>query len=85
MALTQIEKRVMDAIDENAERIIELGKKVLDNPELGYREFETQKLSQEVFGSLGLKTKSGIAYTGVKAELGEGDCNVCLIGELDSV
>lgn len=85
MAFTDIEKKLLSAIDENADEIISLGKKVLSNPELGYREFETQKLVNEVFEKIGLSSKSGIAYTGTKATIGKGDFNVCLIGELDSV
>ena len=47
MAFSEIEKKVLDTIDENSEKIISLGKKVLDEPELGYREFKTSALVKD--------------------------------------
>ena len=86
MAFSDIEKKVLEVIDKNSEKIISIGKKVLDKPELGYREFETSALVKECFQELGLDVKDGIAYTGVKGTLGKGDdFNVCIIGELDSI
>lgn len=86
MAFTELEKKVLDSIDNNAEKIIGIGKKVLSNPELGYREFETAALVKDCFNELGLNVKDGIAYTGLKATLGnKNGFNVCIIGELDSI
>ena len=86
MSFTPTELRVLEAIDNNCDRIIGIAKEVQKNPELGYREFNTSKLVKEVFENLGLETKDGIAYTGVKGVLGKNDnFNVSLIGELDSV
>lgn len=86
MSFSKKEQMVLAAIDDNSEKIIELGKKVLKKPELGYSEFETCALVKECFEQLNLSVKEGIAYTGVKGTLGKNDAfNVCLIGELDSV
>ena len=86
MSFSEIEKKVLDVIDKNSEKIIYIGKKVLDNPELGYRELETAALVRECFAELGFDIKDGIAYTGVKGTLGKGDdFNLCIIGELDSI
>lgn len=86
MSFSEKEQRVLDVIDNNSKRIIELGKKVLESPELGFREFETSALVKECFEELGLDVKDGIAYTGVKGTLGSNDeFNVCIIGELDSI
>ena len=86
MALNPAEQKIVKAIDDNAKEIIALGKKILSNPELGYKEFETSKLIEEKFRELSLKPKSGMAITGVKASVGNCDeFNVCIIGELDSV
>ena len=86
MSFSEREQKVLNAIDVNRDRIVELGKKVLESPELGYREFETSALVKECFCELGLEVKDGIAYTGVKATLGKNDAfNVCIIGELDSI
>ena len=86
MAFSVIEQKVLDVIDNNQEKIISIGKKVLEKPELGYREFETSALVKKCFTELGLDVKDGIAYTGVKGTLGKNDAfNVCIIGELDSI
>lgn len=86
MSLSEKERLVLDAIDRNSTKIIEIGKKVLEKPELGYKEFETASLVKNCFDELGLDSKDGIAYTGVKATLGKNDgFNVCIIGELDSI
>ncbi len=86
MAFTTVEKMVMDTIDGNKERIIEIGKRILKNPELGFREFQTSALVKELFEELRLDVKDKIAFTGVKGVLGNSDdFNVSIIGELDSV
>ena len=86
MAFSDIEKSVLNAIDKNSEKIIAIGKSVLEKPELGYKEFETSDLVKKCFEDLCLEVKEGIAYTGVKATLGNNDgFNVCIIGELDSI
>lgn len=86
MSFSDIEKRVLEAIDENKDEIISSAKKVLSNPELGYKEFETSAFVKDTFSSLSLDVKDGIALTGVKGVIGNpDDFNVCIIGELDSV
>lgn len=86
MSLSNNELKIIRAIDESKEDIIQLGKKILSNPELGYKEFETSKLISEKLTELSLNVKNGMAVTGVKATIGnKNNFNVCLIGELDSV
>ena len=86
MSFSELEQKVLKAIDDNQDKIIEVAKKIMENPELGFKEFETSKLIKEEFEKLSLKTKDGIAYTGVKGVIGnEKDFNVCIMGELDSV
>ena len=86
MSFSELEKRVLDAIDSNKDRIIDIAKKILSKPETGFKEHETAKLVSEVFSSLSIPCTTGHAVTGVKASLGaDSGFNVCLIGELDSV
>ena len=86
MSFSELEQKVIKAIDDNKEKIIEVAQKILENPELGYKEFETSKLIKEEFERLSLKITENIAYTGVKGVIGnEKDFNVCIMGELDSV
>lgn len=84
----ELKARVLRAIDDNKELIMAIGKKIYQNPELGYKEFETTKAVQEFFErELGLNTKSPIAYTGCKASLNaekEG-LKVAVLGELDGI
>ncbi|MBO5098882.1 MAG: amidohydrolase, partial [Clostridia bacterium] len=86
MSFSELEQKVIKAIDDNKEKIIEVAQKILENPELGYKEFETSKLIKEEFEKLSLRITENIAYTGVKGVIGnEKDFNVCIMGELDSV
>lgn len=86
MSFSALELKVIEAIDKNSEKIVSVGKTILKNPELGYKEFSTSKLVKECFEELGLDVKDGIAYTGVKGTVGKSDgFNLCIIGELDSI
>lgn len=86
MALTELEKKVVEAIDKNAEKIIELGDKIYNNPELGYKEYETAKTVEELFCELGLDVKTNLALTGVSGKTGKADgVNVAILGELDGI
>ena len=86
MSLSKKELEIIKAIDESAADIIEFGKSILANPELGYKEYETSRRIKEKFEQLSMKTETGMAVTGVKATIGNKDkFNVCIIGELDSV
>ena len=85
MSLSVIEKKVVESIDKNAEKIIEFGRKVLESPEHGYCEKITSKMVKDEFDSLGIAYRNGMAVTGVKGTLGEGDFNLAIIGELDAV
>ena len=78
---------VCAAIDQNKDRIIAIGEQILHNPELGYKEFKTSKLVDEVFKEIGLQDITHHAITGVKgwARGGSHKARVALIGELDAV
>ncbi|MFA7637516.1 MAG: amidohydrolase, partial [Monoglobales bacterium] len=85
--MNDLEKKVMDAIDNNADKIIDFAKKSLENPELGYREHKTSKLVMDEFDLLNIPYQKELAVTGIKARLkgGKSDFNVAVIGELDAV
>ncbi len=85
MSLSVLEKKVVESIDKNAAKIIEIGRKVLENPEHGYREEMTAQLVKDEFEKLNITCRDGMAVTGVKGILGEGDFNLAIIGELDAV
>lgn len=86
MKLSDMEKKVIEAIDRRAEDICAWGEKLFRMPELGYKEFETGRVIREEFEKLGLVCDGKHAVTGVQGTLkGNGDYHVAVLGELDAV
>jgi len=88
MTKNELKQRVYQAIDKRSEEIVGLGEQIRKNPELGFKEVKTARLVEETFGRLGLSPKSGLALTGVRAELaGRGGAGptFALLGELDAL
>ena len=89
MATTKqdLKNNVCKAIDRNAERIIGLGERIRRQPELGFKEFKTARLAEETLSELGLKPRSGLALTGVRAEAAgvKDGPTFALLGELDGL
>lgn len=83
----QIKTAVCAAIDENREKIMEIGRTILKNPELGFKEFKTSDLVKETFTSLGIPFEDGLAITGVKGRIKGGKRGPCIavLGEMDAV
>jgi amidohydrolase len=83
----EIKKIICDVIDANAEKIISIAKHIGENPELGFKEYNTSKIVEQVFSELGLTYKSNLALTGVKAKLKDtsNKVNIAVIGELDGI
>ena len=42
-------QKVFDAIEKNKDFIFEIGQTVLENPELGFKEYKTAELVKKVF------------------------------------
>ncbi|MGL4653613.1 MAG: amidohydrolase [Cetobacterium sp.] len=88
MNLNEIKERVIKAIDDNREVILEAGKAMYDNPEFGYKEFKGTEIVSNYFkNELGLEVEEGIAYTGCRARANkdmEGP-KVAILGELDAI
>ena len=83
----QLKAAVCKAIDANRERIYEIGKTILKNPELGFKEFKTSALVKAIFKEIGVSFEESLAITGVKGRLKgkEPGLRVAVIGELDAV
>ena len=60
---------VLKVIDERSADIIAIGEKILANPEMGYREFETARLVKEELEKLSVRYRDGLAITGVRGTL----------------
>ena len=87
MTKEELKARVCAAIDRESDRIIEIGRKIFENPEMGYREFKTAELVKTEFDRLNIPYRDRLAVTGVKANLkGKSDkARVAIIGEMDAV
>lgn len=83
----ELKKIVCDTIDKHRNEIIEIGKKVLMNPELGFKEIKTAETVKEVFSKLRLEYKDKLALTGVKAYMRgkNSKAKVAVMGEMDAV
>src|SRR5438309_10322447 len=85
MTKNELKERVYAAIDRRAEEIVRLGERIRKHPELGFKEVKTARLIEETLAGLGLKPKTCLALTGVRAEApgraGDGPPSA-LLGEL---
>jgi amidohydrolase len=88
MTKNELKQRVYQAIDKRSEEIVNLGEQIRKNPELGFKEVKTARLVEETFSRLGLSAKSGLAMTGVRADVagraGAGP-TFAVLGELDAL
>jgi len=88
MTRQELKRRIAEAVDRRAEEIIDLGERIRRHPELGFKETRTAKLVEETFRGLGLRPRTGLALTGVRADAdgrrGAGP-TFALIGELDAL
>jgi amidohydrolase len=85
----QLKELALRQVDQHAGEIIEIGRTIWRNPELGYKEKKTAALMGEVFDRYGIPHRGGIAITGTKGVLkgksrggvigvaGDMDCVVC--------
>lgn len=87
METSELKATVCAEIDRRAGRLIEIGERIFRDPELGFKEFRTASIVEEVMDSLMLNSRSGLGITGIKAvvEGGQPGPTVAVIGELDSV
>lgn len=88
MTKSELKDKVFRAIDRRAEEIITLGETIRKHPELGFKEVKTARLVEQTLAKARLSPKSGLALTGVRADLpgraGEGP-TFALLGELDAL
>jgi len=88
MTKNELKQRAYQAIDKRSQEIVGLGEQIRKNPELGFKEVKTARLVEETFSRLGLSAKSGLAMTGVRADVagraGAGP-TFALLGELDAL
>jgi amidohydrolase len=88
MTRDELKQRIYQAIDQRADEIIGLGEEIRRHPELGFKEVKTARLVEETFKKLGLTPRTGLALTGVRADVrgraGDGP-TFAVLGELDAL
>lgn len=83
----QLKEICIRTIDENRETIINVGKKLYNNPELGYKEIQSTETVYNFLKGLGLEVEKNIAVTGCRARA-NGDKKgpkIAVLGELDAI
>lgn len=85
--MDRIEKRIIELIDANRQQLIEFARESYKTAEGGFEEFNTSARVEKALSALGLNVKSGIAVTGVEAEIvgGASGPTLGIIGELDGI
>src|SRR6058998_3211393 len=88
MTRDDLKRDVWQAIDRRGDEIIALGEQIRRHPELGFKEFKTSRIVEDTLAKLGLSPRTGLAITGVRADLagraGAGP-TFALLGELDAL
>lgn len=87
MNLEQLKARACEAVEKNRDKIIAIGKSILKEPELGYKEVKTAQKVKDVFDELGYSYVDKQAVTGVIATAPgkEHKAKIAIMGELDAV
>lgn len=87
MDIKDLKKKVLENIENNKEKIIEIGEKIYNNPELGYKEDFATNLVFDEMEKLGLNPENNLAVTGCGGTLdtGEHGPRIAVLGELDAV
>ena len=83
----ELKRLVSDAIDSRADELVNVAQTILNNPEPGFRETETSRLVSNKFGELGLRSRAGLAMTGVRVDMAGATAGptLAILGELDSL
>ena len=83
--MDDIEKRIIQLIDDNRENIISFAEDIEAHPEPGYQEVRTAARTAEFLRELGYQVEEGLALTGVKGEWQKEGPNITVIGEMDAI
>ena len=61
MQREELKKKLCETVDRRREQIISIGEQIMNNPELGFKEFNTAKLVAKTLGQLGIPYQEGLA------------------------
>ncbi len=86
MSSANLKNTVCAEIDRRSDEIIKIGRFILANPELGYREQKTSGYIRSLFDSEHIAYESPFGLTGVCARVGSRTgINIAVLAELDAV
>ncbi len=86
MTAAELKTAVYAEIDRRSDEIIKIGRFILANPELGYREVKTSRFIRSLFDAEGLESESPFGLTGIRARIGSPKgVNIAVLSELDAV
>jgi amidohydrolase len=83
----KLKQEIYEAIDRRRAEIEKIGDQIMQNPELGFKEFKTSRLVADTMKSFDIPHETELAITGVKGIIRgkKPGPTVALIGELDSL
>ena len=84
--MDHVEARILEQIDAKRGALLSFGEETYRSAETGYEEFNTARRAAQWLRGLGYTVREGLAVTGLRAEIGNGDGPaVAVIGELDGI
>lgn len=84
----QLKDLIIKTIDENRNKIIEIGHGIYQTPEYGYKEYKTtEAVANFLSNELGLEVEKNIAVTGCKSTVNDSKegPHISILGELDGI
>ena len=83
----ELKQSICEAVDRRRVEIEKIGDTIMENPELGFKEFKTAGLVADTMKSFNIPHETGLAITGVKGVIkgSRPGPTVALLGELDSL
>ena len=83
----ELKQTIIAEVDRHRAEILQLADTLLHTPENGYMEFKTAELVKNEMIKLGLKPQTGLAVTGLRADIESGrpGPKIAIMGELDAL
>lgn len=72
-------------LEKNKEEILNLGRRLFETPELGYKEYKTREILLSYIKDVELTGFEPYAITGFKATIGEGSPHIALLFDMDAL
>lgn len=77
--------KIIELLENQREEIVSLGRRLFENPELGYKEYKTRELLLSYIKDIELTSFEAFALTGFKATVGEGKPHIALLFDMDAL